>query len=127
MLQENKYYIMVIIFDKKQYTLPIVTGKNPKFNFDQTIVKEMKYEEMENKFMEIILYTLPIDFDIFSQKIDILLQQSTVYSAFKIDLLTVALGPENHNIVLLDLKKKVVHLGRISYTIECKQIDDINI
>ena len=127
MLQENKYYIMVIIFDKKQYTLPIVTGKNPKFNFDQTIVKEMKYEEMENKFMEIILYTLPIDFDIFSQKIDILLQQSTVYSAFKIDLLTVALGPENHNIVLLDLKKKFVHLGRISYTIECKQIDDINI
>ena len=107
MLQENKYYIMVIIFDKKQYTLPIVTGKNPKFNFDQTIVKEMKYEEMENKFMEIILYTLPIDFDIFSQKIDILLQQSTVYSAFKIDLLTVALGPENHNIVLLDLKKKI--------------------
>ncbi len=128
MLQENKYYIMVIIFDKKQYTLPLVSGKNPKFNFDQTIFKEMKYEEMENKFMEIILYTLPIDFDIYSQnKIELLIQKATVYSAFKIDLLTVALGPENHNMVLLDLKKKFLHLGRISYTIECKQIDDINI
>ena len=128
MLQDNNYYIMVIIFDKKQYTLPLVTGKNPKFNFDERIYKEIKYEEMENKYMEVILYSLPITFDIYSQnKIELLIESASLYSAFKIDLLTVALGPENHNMVLLDPKKKYVHLGRISYTIECKQIDDINI
>ena len=128
MLQDNNYYIMVIIFDKKQYTLPLVTGKNPKFNFDEIIHKEIKYEEMENKYMEVILYSLPITFDIYSQsKIELLIESASLYSAFKIDLLTVALGPENHNMVLLDPKKKYVHLGRISYTIECKQIDDINI
>ena len=128
MLQDNNYYIMVIIFDKKQYTLPLVTGKNPKFNFDERIYKEIKYEEMENKYMEVILYSLPITFDIYSQnKIELLIENASLYSAFKIDLLTVALGPENHNMVLLDPKRKYVHLGRISYTIECKQIDDINI
>ena len=84
MLQDNNYYIMVIIFDKKQYTLPLVTGKKPKFNFDEIIYKEIKYEEMENKYMEVILYSLPITFDIYSQnKIELLIESASLYSAFK--------------------------------------------
>ena len=43
MLQENKSYIMKIIFDDKEYILPLVTGKDPKFTFDQIIIKELKY------------------------------------------------------------------------------------
>ena len=46
MLQDNNYYIMVIIFDKKQYTLPLVTGKNPKFNFDERIYDFDEGEEI---------------------------------------------------------------------------------
>ena len=56
MLQEEKvyyilifqYYIMQIIFDEKEYILPLVTGSNPKFTFDEIITQEMKYEEMED-------------------------------------------------------------------------------
>ena len=39
MLQENKSYIMKIIFDDLEYILPLETGTDPKFNFDQTIQK----------------------------------------------------------------------------------------
>ena len=44
MLQENKSYIMKIIFDNEEFILPLVIGQNPKFNFDQFITKQYKYE-----------------------------------------------------------------------------------
>ena len=47
MLQEKNYYIMVIIFDTKRYILPLVTGTDPRFNFNEEIYKEIKYEDME--------------------------------------------------------------------------------
>ena len=56
MLQENKSYIMKIIFDNEEFILPLVIGQNPKFNFDQFITKQYKYEQLEKTYMEIILY-----------------------------------------------------------------------
>ena len=119
---------MQIIFDEKEYILPLVTGSNPKFTFDEIITQEMKYEEMEDKYVQISLYWLPASFDLYqySQK-DQLLKNAQIYSSYKVDLLTIAVGPENHDMVLLDPKKRGMHIGRISYTITCKHIDDINI
>ena len=128
MLQENNYYIMEIIFDGKQYVLPLVSGSNPKFYFDELIQKEMKYEEMEEKYMEITLHYLPTSFDIYqNNKKQQLIEKSSVYSSFKIDLLSIAFGPAHHDIVLLDPKNKNSHLGRISYTLTCKHLENIDI
>ena len=40
---------MQIIFDEKEYILPMVTGTNPKFVFDEIIHKEIPYEEIQVK------------------------------------------------------------------------------
>ena len=127
MLQENKSYIMKIIFDDKEYILPLVTGKDPKFTFDQIIIKELKYEQLEKKFVELILYSLPSSVDLYHNTKENLLQQAEIYSAYKISLLTIVVGPEFHNLVLSSPWKKNIHLGRVMYIITCKQIANINI
>lgn len=119
---------MQIIFDEKEYILPMVTGTNPKFVFDEIIHKEIPYEEMENRYMEVILFSLPASFDVYQfSKKEQLLAKASLYSSYKVDLLTIAVGPENHDMVLLNPKKKGAHIGRVSYTITCKHIEDINI
>ena len=129
MLIEDNSYIMKIIFDKDEFILPLVTGPNPKFNFDQVITKQYKYEDLEKTYMEIILYNFPKTVDIYSisgTKTD-LIQQAELYSSFKISLLTIVVGPEFHNLRLVSPVKKNIHLGRIMYVITCKQIANINI
>ena len=129
MLQENQSYMMKIIFDDLEYILPLVSGQNPKFSFDQIITKQLQYDQLEKKYMEIILYSLPSSVDLYSlggQK-DKLLEQANVYSSYKISLLTIVVGPEFHNLVLTCPWKKNVHLGRVMYIITCKQIANINI
>ena len=128
MLQDNNYYIMIIIFDGKKYILPLVLGTDPKFNFDEEIHKELKYEDMEKKYMEILIYYLPSNFDVFSNgKLENLLKFANLYSGYKIDLLTIAVGPENHNMILLNNNIPNIKLGRISYTIRCTHVEKINI
>ena len=127
MLQENKSYIMKIIFDDLEYILPLETGTDPKFNFDQTITKQLKYDQLEKKYLEIIFYSLPSSVDLYFNTKDQLLQQAEIYSSYKISLLTIVVGPEFHNLVLSSPKKKGTHLGRVMYIITCKQIANINI
>ena len=129
MLQENKSYIMKIIFDTDEYILPLVTGQNPKFNFDQIITKQYKYEQLENTYMEIILYSLPNSLDIYSISgtKNELIKKANFYSSFRISLLTIVIGPEFHNLRLLSPYKRNEHLGRVMYVITCKQIANINI
>ena len=128
MLQEKYYYIMVIIFDGKRYILPLVTGSDPKFNFNEEIYKEIKYEDMEKKYMEILIYCLPNTIDIYSLgKLENIVQIADIYSGYKIDLLTIAVGPENHNMILLNPNNQNIKLGRISYTIRCTHLEKINI
>ena len=128
MLQDKNYYIMVIIFDGKKYILPLVTGTDPKFNFNEEIHKEFKYEDMEKKYMEILIYYLPNNFDIYKMgKLENLVEVANFYSGYKIDLLTIAVGPENHNMILLNNNIPNIKLGRISYTIKCTHVEKINI
>ena len=127
MLQENKSYIMKIIFDDLEYILPLETGTDPKFNFDQTITKQLKYEQLEKKYLDIIFYSLPSSVDLYLYTKDQLLQQAEIYSSYKISLLTIVVGPEFHNFVLSSPWKKGIHLGRVMYIITCKQIANINI
>ncbi len=128
MLQENQSYLMKIIFDGAEFLLPLVTGKNPKFSFDQTITKQLKFDQLENKYVEIILYSLPSTVDIYAiWRKDKLIEKAEIYSSFKISLLTIVVGPEFQNFVLNSPRKKKVHLGRIMYIITCKQIANINI
>ena len=119
MLQENKSYIMKIIFDNDEFILPLVTGQNPKFNFDQIITKQYKYEQLEKTYMEILLYSLPKTFDIYSitGTKNELIQKASLYSSFRISLLTIVIGPEFHNLRLISpFKKKLSHiLSTISY------------
>jgi hypothetical protein len=128
MLQENQSYLMKIIFDDLEYVLPLVTGKNPKFNFDQIITKQLKFDQLQNKYVEIILYSLPFSIDIYAcWTKEKLLEKAEIYSSYKISLLTIVVGPECQNFVLNSPKNKKVHLGRIMYIITCKQIANINI
>ena len=76
---------MKIIFDNLEYVLPLETGKNPKFNFDQTITKQLKFDQLEKKFMEIILYNLPSSVDIYAIGTkDKLIEKAEIYSCYKI-------------------------------------------
>ena len=127
MLQENQSYIMKIVFDDTEYILPVVSGKDPKFNFDRIILKELKYEQLEKKYMEIILYSLPSSFEFYTCPLRQLIEKGVIYSSYKISLLTIVVGPEFHNLALTSPRKKNVHLGRIMYIITCKQIANINI
>ena len=128
MLQDNNFYIMKILFDDTEYISTLQSGKNPKFRFDQYITKEMAFDDMEKKYFQVILYYLPNTFDYFKEgSLDNIIKKSKIYSSFKIDLLTIAVGPEYHNIILTSEKKKIERLGRIMYTITCKQISNIDV
>ena len=108
MLQDDKSYIMKIIFDDKEFILPLVTGQNPKFNFDQIINKQYNYEQLETTYMEIILYSLPKTVNLYSiigTKKE-LIEKADFYSGFKINLLTIVVGPEFHNLGLISPTKK---------------------
>ena len=127
-MQINQFYIMKIIFDKEEDILPIVSGIKPKFNFDKLYYKNIKFEELENKYMEIIIYNLPSDFDLYnSGSLQNIIKKAKIFSAFKIDFLTLVVGPEFHNIILKSPDKKNENLGRIMYTIICKQLSDIKV
>ena len=54
-----------------------------------------------------------------------ILAESTFYSGLKIDLLTLAVAPEHHDIVLLDPKKSHIQKGRINYMISCSHIENV--
>ena len=129
MLQDNKLYIMKIIFDDEEFILPLVTGQNPKFNFDQIINKQYKYKELENKYIQIIIYSLSKTEDIYiiGKTKNELIEKADIYSSFKISLLTIIIGPEFHNLGLISPYKKNMYIGRVMYIITCKQISNINI
>ena len=120
---------MKIIFDNEEFILPLVIGQNPKFNFDQFITKQYKYEQLEKTYMEIILYSLPNTEDIYNiaNTKNELIEKADYYSSFKISLLTIVIGPEFHNLVLASPSKKGSYKGRVMYIITCKQIAVINV
>ena len=129
MLAENTLYILQIIFDGKEFPLSFGHGNNPSFVFNETFGKEITFEKMSTSFMEINLYThktmlnnknLP-----YMTKGEIL-SQSQIFSFFKINLLTIAIAPEKHDFVLIDPKRIRVQLGRISYYISCKHMEDLS-
>ena len=128
MLQENKFYIMKVILDDQEYSSTMQSGKNPKFNIDQIIMKEIKFDELEKKYFQIILLCLPSTFNYMQEgKLENIIKKANLYSSLKIDLLTLVVGPELHNIVLISPRNKLEKLGRIMYTITCKHISDINV
>ena len=91
-MQINQFYIMKIIFDNEEDILPIVSGVKPKFNFDKIYNKNIKFDELEKKFMEIIIYNLPPDFDLYNGgNLKNLLKKAKIFSSFKIDFLTLVL------------------------------------
>ena len=57
LLLENCIYILQIIFDKKEFPLCFSTGKNPKFIFEESFLKEIRFEDLENSFLEINIYS----------------------------------------------------------------------
>ena len=131
MLTENTIYIMQIIFDGKEYPLSFGSGNNPSFIFDETVGKEILFNKMSTSYMEIFLYTHKnksknVQFFKNMTKGEIL-SGTQLFSCLKIDLLTLALAPEKHDLVLLDPKRNRVQLGRINYNISCRQIEDISI
>ena len=126
MLTENTLYILQIIFDGKEFPLSFGNGHNPTFIFNETFGREILFEKMSTSYLEIYLYT--------HQKMlnnlqnltkGEILSESQIFSCFKINLLTIALAPEKHDLILIDPKRVRVQLGRISYCITCKHIEDI--
>jgi hypothetical protein len=49
-----KYYILRITFADKIFTLPMSSGVNPKFTFEENIQMQINYDKMEETFMEIV-------------------------------------------------------------------------
>ena len=65
-MQINQFYIMKILFDNEENILPVVSGMKPKFNFDQIYYRNIKFNDLEKKYMEIIIYNLPANFDLYN-------------------------------------------------------------
>ena len=131
LLIENSLYILQIIFDGKEFPLSFGKGINPSFVFDETFGKEITFEKMSNSFLEINLFKqksiLNNTRSLACMTKGEILAESEIYSCFKINLLTIALAPEKHDLVLIDPKRIRVQLGRISYCITCKHISDLNL
>ena len=124
----NQFYIMKIIFDNEEDILPIISGDRPKFNFDKYYYKNIKFSDLENKYMQIVIYSLPSNFDIYNGgSLKDLIKKAKLFSTFKIDFLTLAVGPEFHNIILRPPNKKNEQVGRITYTIVCKHLSEIDV
>ena len=49
-----------------------------------------------------------------------------ILSSLKVDLLTIAIGPEHHDIRLLE-KNSSLPIGRISFNISCSHLENINL
>ena len=128
MLLENKIYILHIIFDNKEYPLCFSSGKNPKFIFDESFGIEIEFNKLEEAFLEITIYSHSLIDDphkLISLTKGEILNESEKYSSLKIDLLTLAIAPEHHDFALFDLQKSHLQIGRISYCISCKHIENI--
>ena len=131
MLSENTLYILYIIFDGKDFPMVFGKGNNPNFVFNQTFAKEITFEKMATSYLEVYLFTYKSNLNDkrnidFMTKAEIL-AQAQIFSCFKINLLTLALAPEKHDLVLIDPKRIRVQLGRISYFVSCKHIEDVNL
>ena len=131
MLPENTIYIMHVIFDGKEYPLSFGYGDNPSFIFDEFIGKEILFNKMSSSYMEINLYTHKSKSNNAQTFKNMtkgeILAGTQIFSCLKIDLLTLALAPEKHDLVLLDPNRNRVNIGRINYNLTCKQVEDITI
>ena len=126
MLIENTLYILRIIFDGKEFPLSFGNGINPSFIFNETIGKEITFEKMSTSYLEIYLYMHKTKLNnVRNLTKGEILAESQIYSCFKINLLTIALAPEKHDLILLDPKRIKVQMGRIRYCINCKHIEDL--
>ena len=122
--------MLYIIFDNDEQQITYASGNNPKFSFDTTIEKEIPYNQLEDSYLEIFIYSLPLNTQIETLKTQNskdVINSATLYSALKIDLLTLAIAPEHHDIGLVDNKKKHIQIGRINYMVSCSHIENIHI
>ena len=131
MLSENTLYILHIMFDGKDFPMSFGKGNNPNFVFNQTFIKEISFEKMSTSFLEIYLYTYKSSLND-KRNLDLMtkgeiLSEAQIFSCFKMNLLTLVFSPEKHDFALIDPQRKRVKLGRISYCVSCKHIEDINI
>ena len=131
MLTENTLYILHVIFDGKDFPMAFGKGNNPTFMFNQTFCKEITFERMSKSYLEVYLYTYKSNLNDkrnldYMTKAEIL-SESQIFSCLKINLLTLALAPEKHDLALKDPKRSRVLLGRITYCVSCKHIEDINL
>ena len=133
-LIENTIYILRIIFDGKEYPLSFGSGNNPSFIFDETIGKEITFEKMQTSYFEVYLHTHKSkskNMQFYKDKtMNEILNETIVFACFKINLLTVALAPEKHDLELVDPRRNGnnrVVLGRINYCVSCRQVENISI
>ena len=131
MLSENTLYILHIMFDGKDFPMSFGKGNNPNFVFNQTFIKEISFEKMSTSFLEIYLYTYKSSLND-KRNLDLMtkgeiLSEAQIFSCFKMNLLTLVFSPEKHDFALIDPQRKRVKLGRISYCVSCKHIEDVNI
>ena len=128
MLIEDTLYILQVILDGKEFPLSFGKGTEPNFVFDETLGKEITFEDMSTSYLEIYLYTHKAMLNnIQTLTKGEILAESQIYSCFKINLLTIALAPKKHDLILLDPKRLRVQLGRISYCVSCRHVEDLYI
>ena len=79
----------------------------------------MKYLQKLYEFPDIIDRSKITDYNIIEKKL-------SCFSSLKVDLLTIAIGPEHHDLRLLDRKNQNI-IGRISFNVACHHIENITI
>ncbi len=55
------------------------------------------------------------------------LTKATIYSSLRVDLLTIAIGPEHHDLCLMEEKKPYGPAGRISFNVLCSHVEKIKL
>lgn len=113
----------MIIFTK------IIKGSEIKFQIEETLKIKRLFVDLTKPFIKIDFYSFndqkPTGESLNN---DELIKNTIPISSFTIDLLTIAIGPEHHDLPLyayLDNSNKKSSIGRISFNINCNHMNEI--
>jgi len=130
-LQGGYYYFAELLIPQadqktiKERITPI-KGPNPKFNFDKKFLLEIEFEKLKCNYLKIFIFKIPETEYIRISNFETYRKNLVYISSLMIDMMTIALGPEHHDIKLIDSCSRA-QIGRIKFNICCNHIAQISV
>ena len=130
-LQGGYYYFAELLIPQadqktiKERITPI-KGPNPKFNFDKKFLLEIEFEKLKSNYLKIFIFKIPETEYIRISNFETYRKNLVYISSLMIDMMTIALGPEHHDIKLIDSCSRA-QIGRIKCNISCNHIAQISV